>query len=252
MDTGFVTDEQEKSKLENRIVKYWSERSQLFYEQRIRELHDDIAKRWMAQIYRYIPEGKKLHILDAGCGAGFFSVLLAKEGHTVTGIDLTENMVTLAKRLAEEEHVSCNFEMMDAQNLDFADESFDMIISRNLTWTLPDAKRAYAEWLRVLVPGGSLLNFDADYGKDNCADKANLPEHHAHNLLGDDMLRECEEIKQQLDITRHKRPYWDIALLESLGVSDFRISLDTGAKIYIRKDEFYNPAMVFTLCCNKK
>ena len=61
----------------------------------------------------------------------------------------------------------------------------------------------------------------------------------------------CERIKQQLDVTRHKRPYWDIALLESLGVSDFRISLDTGAKIYIKEDEFYNPAMVFTLCCNK-
>ena len=145
MDTEFVTDEREKSKLENRIVKYWSERSQSFYEQRICELHDDIAERWMEQICRYIPEGRRLHILDVGCGAGFFSILLAKEGHTVTGIDLTANMITLAKRLAEEEHVSCNYKIMDAQNLDFADESFDMIISRNLTWTLPDVKRAYEE-----------------------------------------------------------------------------------------------------------
>ena len=193
MDTEFVTDEREKSKLENRIVKYWSERSQSFYEQRICELHDDIAERWMEQICRYIPEGRRLHILDVGCGAGFFSILLAKEGHTVTGIDLTANMITLAKRLAEEEHVSCNYKIMDAQNLDFADESFDMIISRNLTWTLPDVKRAYEEWLRVLVPGGILLNFDADYGKDKCTDKTNLPANHAHNLLGDDMLREMRE-----------------------------------------------------------
>jgi len=53
---------------------------------------------------------------------------------------------------------------VDYENLDYEKESFDLVLSRNLTWTLTDAKKAYAEWFRVLKPGGILLNFDANYG----------------------------------------------------------------------------------------
>lgn len=52
---------------------------------------------------------------------------------------------------------------MDAQNLEFEDDVFDVVISRNLTWNLKDPKRAYEEWCRVLKPGGKLLNFDANW-----------------------------------------------------------------------------------------
>ena len=48
---------------------------------------------------------------------------------------------------------------MDAENLRFADESFDVVISRNLTWTLPDVKSAYREWVRVLKKGGHTFEF---------------------------------------------------------------------------------------------
>ena len=53
----------------------------------------------------------------------------------------------------------------DAEKLDFADESFDVVISRNLTWTLPHPIDAYQEWMRVLKKGGVLINFDAEYAK---------------------------------------------------------------------------------------
>ena len=52
---------------------------------------------------------------------------------------------------------------MDAQNLEFEDGVFDVVISRNLTWNLKDPERAYREWCRVLKPGGKLLNFDANW-----------------------------------------------------------------------------------------
>ena len=55
---------------------------------------------------------------------------------------------------------------MDAENLYFADNTFDVVISRNLTWTLPNPQKAYSEWYRVLKPQGILLNFDADYGNE--------------------------------------------------------------------------------------
>ena len=53
--------------------------------------------------------------------------------------------------------VSCTFKVMDGEKLDFKSGSFDVVISRNLTWTLPDAAGAYREWIRVLRPGGILL-----------------------------------------------------------------------------------------------
>jgi len=51
---------------------------------------------------------------------------------------------------------------MDAQHLTFGDNAFDVVLSCNLTWNLEHPGRAYAEWLRVLKPGGVLLNFDAN------------------------------------------------------------------------------------------
>ena len=47
--------------------------------------------------------------------------------------------------------------------LRFADNTFDMIVSRNVTWNLEHPDRAYYEWMRVLKPGGVLLNFDASW-----------------------------------------------------------------------------------------
>ena len=59
-----------------------------------------------------------------------------------------------------------DFRQMDAQQLEFENETFDVVLSRNLTWTLPEPETAYAEWYRVLKPGGVLLNFDADYAEN--------------------------------------------------------------------------------------
>ena len=138
-----------------RIVNYWEKRSESFLEQRRAELHSAMADRWMKEIQAQLPDdNKKLRILDVGCGAGFFTILLAKAGHQVTGIDLTPDMIKNAKQLAEEEQAECEFAVMDAENPEFQEGTFDVIVSRNLTWTLPHVKHAYGEWLRVLKKGG--------------------------------------------------------------------------------------------------
>ena len=241
----------ESDSRKERIAGYWSKRSESFQAQRRAELHSSMADRWLLEIQKYLPQ-RKLKILDVGCGSGFFTILLGKQGHEVLGTDLTPDMIEKSRELAKEEGVDCKFEIMDAENLDFPDETFDVVISRNLTWTLPDAGHAYEEWCRVLKKGGILLNFDANYGSSNFADTSHLPENHTHNQVGMDMMQECEEIKKQLPISSYIRPAWDVETLGNLGILELSLDLGVGKRIYIKKDEFYNPVPIFTLCGKKE
>ena len=249
---GRIVREPEYDDRKEQIVHYWEKRSESFLEQRRSELANPIAKRWMKEIEKQIPAGRRLKILDVGCGAGFFSILLAKEGHEVFGIDLTPEMIENAIQLAEEENADCCFQVMDAENPMFADETFDVVISRNLTWTLPNAEHAYGEWMRVLKTGGVLLNFDANYGKDDASDTKDLPEQHAHFKVGNEMLEECERIKAQLPISRKNRPAYDVAVLCENTAGEIRIDTSLGKRIYLEKDEFYNPAPMFSICAVKQ
>lgn len=249
---GRIVREPEYDDRKEQIVHYWEKRSESFLEQRRSELANPIAKRWMKEIEKQIPAGRRLKILDVGCGAGFFSILLAKEGHEVFGIDLTPEMIENAIQLAEEENADCCFQVMDAENPMFADETFDVVISRNLTWTLPNAEHAYGEWMRVLKTDGVLLNFDANYGKEDVADTKGLPEEHAHFKVGNEMLEECERIKSQLPISRKNRPAYDVAVLCENTAGEIRIDTSLGKRIYLEKDEFYNPAPMFSICAVKQ
>lgn len=249
---GRIVREPEYDDRKEQIVHYWEKRSESFLEQRRSELANPIAKRWMKEIEKQIPAGRRLKILDVGCGAGFFSILLAKEDHEVFGIDLTPEMIENAIQLAEEENADCCFQVMDAENPMFADETFDVVISRNLTWTLPNAEHAYGEWMRVLKTGGVLLNFDANYGKEDVADTKGLPEAHAHFKVGNEMLEECERIKSQLPISRKNRPAYDVAVLCENTAGEIRIDTSLGKRIYLEKDEFYNPAPMFSICAVKQ
>ena len=150
-----------------------------------------------------------------------------------------EDLVSLLDTIADNDSGS--------ERLDFEDETFDVVISRNLTWTLPDTARAYKDWLRVLKKGGILLNFDANYGAVNFADTSKLPKNHTHNKLGLDMMAECEEIKRQLPISSRVRPAWDVETLGNLGVEQLSVDFGVSRKIYTVKDEFYNPDALFAL-----
>lgn len=235
-----------------RIANYWTKRSESFLEQRRAELKNEISERWMKEIKSKLPKGEKLKILDVGCGAGFFSILLAKEGHQVTGIDLTSDMIANAKKLAKEENVEATFLVMDAEKPEFEDETFDLVISRNLTWTLPHAEEAYREWKRVLKPGGLLLNFDANYGVEDCTDTSGLPKNHAHKKIGQELNQECENLKKQIPINSYARPAWDLDTLGKIGFTKFEIDLGVSKRIYIEIDEFYNPTPLFLLCARKE
>lgn len=102
---------------------------------------------------------EKLRILDVGTGAGFLSLSLAELGHEVVGIDLSEGMIAFARKMADEIELDLDLEIGDAESLDFDDESFDVVVSRWVLWTLPDPEKAISEWMRVLKPGGRAYEF---------------------------------------------------------------------------------------------
>jgi len=199
-------------KIEQRIQNYWNKRSKKLGRVRWQELNGQNASAWFNFIKSYLPETNLLKVLDVGTGAGFFAILLASHGYQVTGIDMSTEMLREAERNMLDFGCQVEFKCMNAQELEFEDKTFDVVISRNLTWILPDAMQAYREWHRVLKVGGTLLNFDSDYGNKNFSDK-NIC---ANDDVDDEMLKECSAIKNKLRISTHSRPHWDMELLRSL------------------------------------
>ena len=85
----------------DRIQNYWTTRTRDFSAIRKNELYGDISRRWLEEMRRFLPAGRALDILDAGTGTGYFAVLLAMEGHRLTGIDITASMLEEARATAE-------------------------------------------------------------------------------------------------------------------------------------------------------
>ena len=92
-------------------------------------------------------------VLDLGCGHGMASVVFARRGAAVTGIDLSAGYVAEARLRASVNRVSAQFRLADAERLPFADASFDCIWGNAILHHL-DLSRMAGEIRRVLKPGG--------------------------------------------------------------------------------------------------
>ena len=98
-----------------------------------------------------------LRVLEIGCGLGTDGAQFAKAGADYTGVDLTEAAVELARKRFELFNLRGEFRTADAENLDFADESFDLVYSHGVLHHTPDTARAVREVHRVLRPGGRAI-----------------------------------------------------------------------------------------------
>jgi SAM-dependent methyltransferase len=98
-----------------------------------------------------------LRVLEIGCGLGTDGAQFAKAGADYTGIDLTEAAIELARRRFEVSGLRGEFRVADAENLDFADQSFDLVYSHGVLHHTPDTARAVQEIHRVLKPGGRAI-----------------------------------------------------------------------------------------------
>lgn len=108
-----------------------------------------------------------MHVLDAGCGIGGTARCLAIEhGCRVTGVDLTEEYIEIAKMLTERMQLSdmCAFHHGSATEVPFDNEVFDAGVSFHVAMNIEDRPQLYAELARVLQPGSPLCVFDVMKG----------------------------------------------------------------------------------------
>jgi len=137
----------------------------------LRRAHDDLAEfyaEWLPGMYAQLPVERAVIDLfctlvldvgpvvgDVGCGPGCLTPYLAARGLQPHGVDLSPEMVRVARR----DHPGFGFEVADVRSLPFADASLDGVLGwYSLMYLAPaDRPRAFGEIARVVRPGGYLL-----------------------------------------------------------------------------------------------
>jgi SAM-dependent methyltransferase len=111
---------------------------------------------WMHDTFRY-DRFRGAQVLEIGVGLGTDHLQFARAGAEMTGVDLTPRCVDMTGHRLALEGLRSNLHVMDAERLEFPDDSFDVVYSFGVLHHVPSSERAFAEVRRVLRPGGVFL-----------------------------------------------------------------------------------------------
>ena len=241
------------------MARYWSQDAENYGNIIQDELASFRVEAWQKLLREKMPADTH-RVLDLGCGPAFFSIILAKMGLEVTGVDCAEGMLAQARQLIGLTGVSVDLQQMDINHLDFAAGSFDVIVSRNVTWTLSNPWQVYEECKRLLRPGGRLLLFDANWNMplydDDMARRAENRRQECLSQYGD-ALETADEVTEPLDplqlpLSGTKRPYWDVELLRSMGFGEVHAEFDLTERLWDEKERLlYGETPLFGVFATK-
>ena len=242
------------------ISDYWNGRAQSYSNGVNGELQDERKDAWETYVSNVVSDilaaaraEKRIPCAaDLGCGPGFFCVILAEMGFSVDAVDGSPDMLAHARENVAKEapNSSVAFHECDLLSLPFDDNTFDVCISRNVTWLMRNPKAAYAEWLRVLRPGGKLIAFDANWYRylvDPVIAAQRRADQEANVLEGwdeeaqatSDEEKRCERIAEELPLTPVLRPQWDVQTLGELGAAQVCADEDAWKVLWTENEQAY-------------
>ncbi|MHC6180336.1 class I SAM-dependent methyltransferase [Clostridium sp. JNZ X4-2] len=247
--------------METIIQDYWDNRADTYSEMINEDMNSFKRKCWSEIISNKMGNRKDIRALDIGTGPGFFAIIMAQMGYEVTAVDGSCTMIKEARENAEVAGTNINFIKGDVENLNLSPERFDLIISRNVTWTLKNPVRTYENWFKLLRPEGKLIIFDANwYLRLSCPE---LQEQYVKDMdealkLGYDcktyekQRKICEDIARDLPLTYELRPAWDEKVLMKCGFSKVDLENDISEKIYTEEEKTaYRSTPMFSICACK-
>lgn len=121
-----------------------------------REFRDNIEQPWLADVVPFHQMAGK-RVLEIGFGPGYDTLKFLQAGANYTGIDITPENVERTKKHLAFFGYDPDVQQGDAENLPFADATFDVVYSNGVLHHVPDMERAFREARRVLKPGGQFI-----------------------------------------------------------------------------------------------
>ncbi len=137
-----------------------------------RHRNDEEAERLVALILSNIRLGEGADVIDLACGSGRHSILFAERGFNVTAVDLSENLLSVARRTAENLNLDINFVNADLRNFCITSK-FDLAVNLFTSFGYFESDDEnfllFSDALELLNPGGYFVidYFNADYVKKN-------------------------------------------------------------------------------------
>lgn len=146
---------------QERITAFWNSIGQHYNQDPANVVAPDSVEyaEWVDALQALLPQ-EPCDIIDVGTGTGFMAFIAASFGHRVTGLDLAEGMLAVAREEAAHRGLNPRFVIGDAVAPAFPDASFDLVINRHLLWTLLEPQTAFANWRRMLRSGGYVVAID--------------------------------------------------------------------------------------------
>ena len=247
--------------IQESITNYWEERADS-YSENIRDDMNSFKKEAWKRIIKNQAGEDVSHALDMGAGPGFFSIIMAELGFNVTVVDCAEKMVQEAENNLRVAGFSADFRVADCHCLPFEDKTFDLIICRNLVWTLVEPVKAYQEWHRLLKDSGKLVIVDANWflrlhddllqKKYEEQQKKAMQKGYIEKDVSPKKKKECRGIAEKLPLTYHKRPEWDEQALNWCGFREISVQDDISPEVYDeRQKALYGYIPLFSICAEK-
>ena len=238
-------------KTQEEINEQWTDAADNYDEIIQDELASFRVEKWTELIKSQVDFREGMKCLDTGCGPGFFSIILSQAGFEVTAIDGAEKMREAASENFRKKGVNVELLDMDAHEMTFADDTFDLIVSRNVTHAFRDHPRAYSEWRRVLKPGGVLLIFDANWHlawtddelrEDSKRRYKECIEKYGSDYSGNTSYDDEKFNKVHTDVHDHplgllKRPDFDIGVLRGIGFDEIIYDRDITEDLWDDKEK---------------